>query len=61
MFFISILSWVNWLFSSRDNPFIKGLVWLILVASEAILNEVIWDIATNADIIEKTYFGGDNN
>lgn len=29
--------------------------------SEAIVNEVIWDVATNADIIEMTYFGGDNN
>lgn len=29
--------------------------------SEEIINEVIWDIATNADIIEMTYFGGDNN
>ena len=31
------------------------------LTSEAILNEVIWDIATNADIVEQTYFGGDNN
>lgn len=29
--------------------------------SEAILNEVIWDVAINADIVEKTYFGGDAN
>jgi hypothetical protein len=29
--------------------------------TEAIVNEVIWDVATNADIIEKTYFGGDNH
>lgn len=29
--------------------------------TESILNEVIYDVATNADIIEKTYFGGDNN
>lgn len=33
----------------------------IELTSEAIINEVIWDIATNADIIEMTYFGGDNN
>lgn len=31
------------------------------LTSEAIINEVIWDVATNADIIEMTYFGGDNN
>lgn len=29
--------------------------------SETILNEVIYDVAYNADIIEATYFGGDNN
>jgi len=29
--------------------------------SETILNEVIYDVAFNADIIEATYFGGDNN
>lgn len=29
--------------------------------SEAILNEVMYDVATNADIIEKIYFGGDKN
>ena len=29
--------------------------------SEVILNEVIYDVAFNADIIEATYFGGDNN
>lgn len=33
----------------------------IELTNETILNEVIWDIATNADIIEKNYFGGDNN
>jgi hypothetical protein len=33
----------------------------IELTSEAIINEVIWDVATNADIIEMTYFGGDNN
>ena len=33
----------------------------IELTNEAIINEVIWDIATNADIIEKNYFGGDNN
>lgn len=33
----------------------------IELTSEDIINEVIWDIATNADIIEMTYFGGDNN
>jgi len=31
------------------------------LTNEAIINEVIWDMATNADIIEKNYFGGDNN
>jgi hypothetical protein len=29
--------------------------------NETILNEVIYDVAYNADIIEETYFGGDNN
>jgi hypothetical protein len=29
--------------------------------NETILNEVIYDVAFNADIIEVTYFGGDNN
>ncbi len=29
--------------------------------NETILNEVIYDVAFNADIIEATYFGGDNN
>lgn len=29
--------------------------------NETILNEVIYDVAYNADIIEATYFGGDNN
>ena len=31
------------------------------LTSEAILNEVIYDVAFNADIIEATYFGGDKN
>lgn len=31
------------------------------LTNEAILNEVIYDVAYNADIIEETYFGGDNN
>lgn len=31
------------------------------LTSEAILNEVIYDVAYNADIIEESYFGGDNN
>jgi hypothetical protein len=29
--------------------------------TESILNEVIYDVAYNADIIEATYFGGDTN
>lgn len=29
--------------------------------SETILNEVLFDVAYNADIIEETYFGGDSN
>jgi hypothetical protein len=29
--------------------------------NETILNEVIYDVAFNADIIEATYFGGDSN
>ncbi|MBK6522884.1 MAG: hypothetical protein KBG47_04990 [Bacteroidia bacterium] len=29
--------------------------------SEAILNEALYDVAYNADIIEESYFGGDNN
>lgn len=29
--------------------------------NETILNEVLYDVAYNADIIEETYFGGDNN
>jgi hypothetical protein len=29
--------------------------------NESILNEVIYDVAYNADIIEETYFGGDHN
>ncbi|MCE3258923.1 MAG: hypothetical protein K0S12_564 [Bacteroidetes bacterium] len=31
------------------------------LTNETILNEVIYDVAYNADIIEETYFGGDNN
>ena len=31
------------------------------LTSEAILNEVIYDVAFNADIIEATYFGGDKH
>ncbi len=31
------------------------------LTNEAILNEVIYDVAFNADIIEQTYFGGDNH
>lgn len=33
----------------------------IELTSESILNEAIYDVAYNADIIEETYFGGDNN
>ncbi len=33
----------------------------IELTSEVILNEVIYDVAYNADIIEETYFGGDKN
>ncbi len=33
----------------------------IELTNETILNEVIYDVAYNADIIEETYFGGDNN
>ncbi len=33
----------------------------IEITSEVILNEVIYDVAYNADIIEETYFGGDVN
>jgi hypothetical protein len=33
----------------------------IELTSEAILNEVIYDVAFNADIIEDLYFGGDNH
>lgn len=33
----------------------------IELTNEAILNEVLYDVAYNADIIEETYFGGDNN
>jgi hypothetical protein len=29
--------------------------------NEDILNQVIYDVAVNADFIEKTYFGGDTN
>jgi hypothetical protein len=31
------------------------------LTNENILNEVIYDVAYNADIIEETYFGGDAN
>ncbi len=31
------------------------------LTNEDILNEAIYDVAYNADIIEETYFGGDNN
>lgn len=31
------------------------------LTNEAILNEVIYDVAYNADYIEKEYFGGDTN
>jgi hypothetical protein len=31
------------------------------LTNETILNEVIYDVAYNADIIEESYFGGDNN
>lgn len=31
------------------------------LTNEAIINEVIYDVAFNADIIEQTYFGGDNH
>ncbi len=31
------------------------------LTNETILNEVIYDVAFNADIIEETYFGGDNH
>lgn len=31
------------------------------LTNETILNEAIYDVAYNADIIEETYFGGDNN
>lgn len=31
------------------------------LTNETILNEVIYDVAFNADIIEQTYFGGDNH
>jgi hypothetical protein len=31
------------------------------LASEALLNEELYDVAYNADIIEETYFGGENN
>ncbi len=33
----------------------------IELTNETILNEVIYDVAYNADIIEMTYFGGDNH
>lgn len=33
----------------------------IELTNETILNEVIYDVAYNADIIEESYFGGDNN
>ena len=33
----------------------------IELTNEAILNEVIYDVAFNADIIEATYFGGDKH
>ena len=33
----------------------------IELTNENILNEVIYDVAYNADIIEETYFGGDQN
>ncbi|MBL7922374.1 MAG: hypothetical protein JNJ40_18810 [Bacteroidia bacterium] len=33
----------------------------IELTNEAIMNEVIYDVAYNADIIEATYFGGDNH
>ncbi len=33
----------------------------IELTNETILNEVIYDVAYNADIIEETYFGGDVN
>ena len=29
--------------------------------NETILNQALYDVAVNADHIEKTYFGGDNN
>ena len=31
------------------------------LTNETILNEVIYDVAFNADVIEESYFGGDNN
>ncbi|MDO9001469.1 MAG: hypothetical protein Q7W45_17010 [Bacteroidota bacterium] len=31
------------------------------LTNETILNEVIYDVAFNGDIIEQAYFGGDNN
>ena len=31
------------------------------LTNETILNEVIYDVAYNGDIIEETYFGGDKN
>jgi len=31
------------------------------LTSESILNEVIYDVAYNADIVEELFFGGDNN
>jgi hypothetical protein len=31
------------------------------LTNETILNEVIYDVAYNADIIEEAYFGGDSN
>ncbi|MBS1637995.1 MAG: hypothetical protein JST26_18930 [Bacteroidetes bacterium] len=33
----------------------------IQYTNEEILNEVIYDVAYNADIVEEVYFGGDNN
>lgn len=33
----------------------------VALTNEDILNEAIYDVAYNADIIEETYFGGDNN
>ena len=33
----------------------------VALTNEDILNEAIYDVAYNADIIEESYFGGDNN